>query len=142
MIISSPLENEVTTQCPLDSAEKEERLEAIHRFFGHTLNKLASENIIRDDCLPFSGSNIAQMNDHDRNNRKSITTFSLLLNALRIMNLSDIPDYFQSSSRERLSMRTIFRALVSRYLLEAVFSRMPRDIADLPVCIQPHLQGQ
>ncbi|KAM0133990.1 hypothetical protein ACHAP3_005706 [Botrytis cinerea] len=51
------------------------------------------------------------------------------------MNLSDIPDYFQSSSLEELSMRTIFRALVSRYLLEAVFSRMPRDIEDLRACI-------
>ncbi|CCD56619.1 predicted protein [Botrytis cinerea T4] len=29
--IPSPLENKVTTQCPLDSAEVQERLEAIHR---------------------------------------------------------------------------------------------------------------
>lgn len=141
-LISSPLENEVTTQCPLDSAEVQESLEAIHRFVDYTLDKLASENIIRDDCLPFSGSNIAQMNDRDRNNRKSITTVSLLLKALWIMNLSDIPDYFQSSSLEKLSMRTIFRALVSRYVLEAVFSRMPKDTEDLRACIQPHLQGK
>ncbi|KAK6604961.1 hypothetical protein H4I96_05543 [Botrytis cinerea] len=56
------------------------------------------------------------------------------------MNLSDIPDYFQSSSLEKLSMRTIFRALVSRYVLEAVFSRMPKDTEDLRACIKPHLQ--
>ncbi|TGO53861.1 hypothetical protein BCON_0116g00050 [Botryotinia convoluta] len=139
--IPSPLENEVTIQYPLESAEVQERLEAIHHFVDYTLDMLASENIVRDDCLPFSGPNIAQINDHDRNNRKSITTVSLLVNSLRTMNLSDIPNYFQSSSLERLSMRTIFRALVSWYLLEAVFSRMPKDIEHFRASIKPHLQG-
>ncbi|KAF7918920.1 hypothetical protein EAE99_008645 [Botrytis elliptica] len=139
--IPSPLENEVIMQYPLESAEVQERLETIYRFVDYTLDMLASENIIRDDCLPLSGPNIAQINDHDWNNRKSITTVSLLVNSLRIMNLSDIPDYFQSSSLEKLSMRTIFRALVSRYLLEAVFSRMPKDIEQFRASINPHLQG-
>ncbi|TGO32221.1 hypothetical protein BHYA_0338g00030 [Botrytis hyacinthi] len=57
------------------------------------------------------------------------------------MNLSDIPEYFHSSSLEKMSMRTIFRALVSRYLLEAVFSRVPKDIEHFRASIKPHLQG-
>ncbi|KAF7940780.1 uncharacterized protein EAE97_006966 [Botrytis byssoidea] len=87
--IPSPLENEVVIQYPLESAEVQERLDAIDRFVDYTLVRPANENIIRDDCLPLSGSNIAQINDHDRNNRKSITTASLLVNSLRIMNPSE-----------------------------------------------------
>ncbi|EDN92258.1 predicted protein [Sclerotinia sclerotiorum 1980 UF-70] len=68
-----------------------------------------------------------------------MTTVSLLQNSLKVMNLSDIPDYFQSPYFNKLSTRTVFRAIVSRYLWEAVLSSMPRDIEHFRATVR-HMQ--
>ncbi|ESZ97360.1 hypothetical protein SBOR_2244 [Sclerotinia borealis F-4128] len=122
---SSGMEDRRILRSPLLSDEVQTRLNTIYHLIDYTLNMLGGEGFIHDDCFPFSRSNIAKLDDHHRTSRGGMTAVSLLQNTFKLTTLNDIPNHFQSSCLDKLSIRTVLRAVVSRYLLEPVFLSMP-----------------